>query len=253
MSSLFLSVLLTTGVLRVCSDPNNMPFSNRAGDGFENRIAEVLAGDLHARVQYVWWSQRRNYVRNTLNAGRCDVVIGMPAGIESALTTAPYYRSTYVFVFRPNGPIRVHSLFDPPLQSARLAVEHTDEDYIPPVAALARHGIHPKLVPFSVFGAAGEQNPPARLIDAVERGDVDVGIAWGPLAGYFAAREPKPLAVVPISPVRDGPIPFTFAISAAVRRGNVQLREQLDRALTRHHAEIRRILAEYHVPEAREP
>src|SRR5579884_2010335 len=90
MSLLFLSAAL---VLRVCSDPNNMPFSNRAQQGFENRIAHVLADDLHAKLEFVWWSQRRNYVRNTLNAGRCDAVIGMPSTVGNALTTEPYYRS----------------------------------------------------------------------------------------------------------------------------------------------------------------
>ena len=112
--------------LRVCSDPNNLPFSNARGEGFENRIAELLARDLGTHVAYTWWAQRRGFLRNTLNAGACDVVIGYPADAEMAQTTAPYYRSSYMFVTRRG--LRIDSLDDPRLQTLRVGVQLIGDD-----------------------------------------------------------------------------------------------------------------------------
>src|SRR5688572_23745762 len=188
-------------VLRVCSDPNNMPFSNERQEGFENRIAALLAKELGAKLEYVWWAQRRGYVRNTIKAGLCDVYIGVPAAMEMLSTTAPYYRSTYVFVHR-KGAARVESLDSPALRKLRVGVQLIGDDYAntPPAHALARRGIINNVRGYSVIGDYSKPNPPSRIIKAVASGEIDVAIAWGPMAGYFARRQPVPLEVAPIQP-----------------------------------------------------
>lgn len=238
-------------VLRVCSDPNNLPFSNRAGQGFENRLAELLAVELGAEVRYTWWAQRRGFVRNTLGAGACDLVAGVPAGYDPVATTAPYYRSTYVFVTRRDLTPPIESIDDPRLRRLRVGVHLIGDDYAstPPVTALARRGIVRNIRGYSIYGDYREPNPPARLIEAVAKGEVDVAIAWGPLGGYFADREPVPLRVTPIREQGDGPgAPFVFAIAMGVRHGDTALVRRVGAALDRRRAEVRRILRTYGVP-----
>lgn len=237
--------------LRVCADPNSLPFSNRREEGFENRIAELIAGEMGSSVRYTWWPQRRGFIRNTLSAGKCDLVIGMTFGAERVLTTQPYYRSTYVFVFRKDRHLTVTSLNDPALRSLRIGVQLVGDDYAntPPVHALSRRGIVGNLVGFSVFGDYSEENPPARIIDAVISRDVDLAVAWGPLAGYFAKRSPVPLEIIPVSPAVDPPgLRFAFDISLAVRPGDVALKERLESILESKRLEVDRILRDYGVP-----
>jgi len=239
------------GVLRVCADPNNLPFSNERGEGFENKIAELLAEDLHEKLEYTWWAQRRGFIRNTLKAGACDVVVGVPASFELAATTAPYYRSSYVFVYRKDKKLNVNSFDDPALRKLRIGVQVIGDDGAnsPPAHALAARGVVENVRGYTVYGDYAEPNPPARIIDAVARGDVDVAVAWGPLAGYFARRERVPLAVVPVSPQIDLPfLPFVFDISMGLRRGDDALRQQLEDFLERRRPEIEKILDEYGVP-----
>jgi quinoprotein dehydrogenase-associated probable ABC transporter substrate-binding protein len=242
----------TAHVLRVCADPNNMPFSNRAGAGFENRIAELIARDLGARVTYAWWPQRRGWVRNTLRAGKCDVAIGVPSGYELVETTRPYYRSTYVFVSRADRHLALGSLDDPRLRGWRIGLHFIGDDYSnpPPAHALGARGIVRNVVGYSIYGDYREPSPPARLIDAVAKGEVDLAIAWGPLAGYFAKHEPVPLAVAPVRPMRDARsgMVFAFPIALGVRKGDTARRDTLQRVLDRERPAIARILAEYGVP-----
>jgi mxaJ protein len=241
----------STRELRVCSDPNNLPYSNQRREGFENRIAELIAADLGATVQYTWWPQRRGFLRNTLAAKKCDLVMGMPLGAERVLTTRPYYRSTYVFVSRGDRHLDIRSLNDRRLRKLRIGVQLVGDDYAntPPVHALSRRGIVGNLVGFSVFGDYSEENPPARIIDAVIAGTVDLAIPWGPLAGYFAKHSAVPLDLSPVSPAADPPdLRFTFDISLAVRPRDDSLKQELEGVLHRKQAEIGRILAEYGVP-----
>jgi mxaJ protein len=241
-------------VFRVCADPNNLPFSNRQGEGFENRIAALLAHDLGERLVYAWWPERRGFVGHTVDAGLCDAVIGVPAGYPQLLTTKPYYRSTYVFVSRTDRALHLRSLDDPRLHQLRIGLHFTGGRSNPPPAdALARRGVITNVVAYSIYGDYRTPNPPARLIDAVAAGDVDLAIVWGPLAGYFAAHEPVRLDVVPVSPAVDlfagvAPTPFTFDIALGVRRGDIRRHDQLQRALGREAPAIRRILDDYHVP-----
>jgi ABC-type amino acid transport substrate-binding protein len=130
-------------ILRVCSDPNNLPFSNRRLEGFENKVAEVIAENLNAKVEYTWWAQRRGFIRNTLKAGLCDVVMGMPTSMEMALASRPYYRSSYVFVYRKNAQFNLHSFDDPILRNLKIGVQMIGDDAAnsPPVHALNRRKI----------------------------------------------------------------------------------------------------------------
>jgi quinoprotein dehydrogenase-associated probable ABC transporter substrate-binding protein len=238
-------------VLRVCADPNNLPFSNEKEEGFENRIAELLARDLHAELRYTWWAQRRGFFRNTLNAGLCDVVIGVPSGIELALTTEPYYRSSYMFVTRRDRTLNIESFDDPQLKAKKIGVQLVGDDYAnsPPAHALSNRGIIRNVVGYSVVGDYRQANPPARIVEAVANGDIDVAIVWGPLAGYFASKQKHALALKPVSPQVDLPfLPFVFDISVAVRRGETKFKEEIESILDRRRNEVQKILDRYGIP-----
>jgi mxaJ protein len=237
-------------VLRVCADPNNLPFSNQKGEGFENRIAELIAKELGARLEYTWFAQRRGFVRNTLRAGICDVVMGVPANFDPVATTRPYYRSTYVFVSRKDRHLNVASLNDPRLKRLTIGVHIIGDDYSnpPPVHALGRRRIVQNVSGYTIYGDYSQPNPPARLVEAVSDGKVDIAIVWGPFAGYFGKKQSADLRIVPVTPEADGPdLPFVFDIAMGVRKGD-QLRQELDRVLDRRRDEIRRILTDYGVP-----
>ena len=240
-----------THALRVCADPNNLPFSNRRGEGFENKIAELVAREMDADVEYTWWAQRRGFIRNTLKEGACDLVMGVPSGYEMALTTSPYYRSTYVFVYRKDSKLDIRSFDDPVLHKVKIGVQMIGDDFAntPPAHALTARKIIDNVEGFTVYGDYRQDNPPARIIDAVASNKVDVAVAWGPLAGYFAKRQRVPLEVVPVSPQIDGSfLPFIFDISMGVRRGDQAFKDELEEILERRRAEIETILDEYGVP-----
>lgn len=238
-------------VLRVCADPNNLPYSNSSRQGFENKLADLLAKDLGARVEYTWWAQRRGFIRNTLNAKSCDVVMGVPSSFDLALVTAPYYRSSYMFVTRQDRHLGIHSFDDPALRTARIGVQLVGDDgaNTPPVHALSSRGIIGHLKGYTVYGDYSKPNPTARIIDAVAHDDVDVAIVWGPIAGYFAKSESTPLTLTPVSPQIDLPfLPFVYDISIAVRRTDKPFRDTLDALLTRERPAIGKILDEYGIP-----
>jgi mxaJ protein len=240
-----------TTELRVCADPNNLPFSNERGEGFENRIADLVARDLGKKVSYTWWAQRRGFVRNTLNADECDLLIGVPSSFERTLTTTPYYRSTYVFVTRRDRHLKIASFDDPVLRRLKIGVQMIGDDFTntPPAHALSKRHIIQNVRGYTVYGDYRQANPPARIIDAVARGDVDVAVAWGPLAGYFAQREPVALDITPVSPQIDLPfLPFVFDISMGVRRADTTLRNRLNTIIERRKDAIDSILSDYGVP-----
>lgn len=237
--------------LRVCADPNNLPFSNDRGEGFENRLAEMIAADAGMRVEYTWWAQRRGFVRNTLRAGECDVVLGVPADFELAQTTKPYYRSSYVFLSRRDRDLELHSLDDERLKRFRVGVQMIGDDFSnsPPAHALSARGIIQNVVGYSVLGDYSKPNPPARIVEAVAAGDVDTALVWGPLAGYFARRQAVPLEIAPVTPQVDSPgRSFVFDIAMAVRRGDMKRKQQLDDFIVRRRGEIDRVLDEFGVP-----
>ena len=236
--------------LRVCADPNNLPFSNAAGEGFENALAELLAAELGLEVAYTWWPQRRGFIRNTLGAGTCDLVMGVPEDYELVETTRPYYRSTYVFVYQRARAPGLQSLRDPRLRELTIGVHLTGDDGAnpPPAHALGQLGIVDNVVGYMIYGDYRQANPPARLIDAVAQGDIDVAAAWGPLAGYFARRSEVPLEVRAITDTASARLPFEFSIAMGVRRGDVQLRDRIDAILLSHRDDVRAILRDWGLP-----
>ena len=242
-------LLASTPPLRVCADPNNLPYSNRRGEGFENRIARLVAKELGTTVEYTWWAQRRGFVRNTLKAGKCDVIIGVPASFELTATTRPYYRSSYVFVTRRDRNLQISSFDDARLRQLRIGVQLIGDDGAnsPPAHALANRGIVEHIVGIPVYGDYAKKDPSRAIVDAVTSGRVDVAAVWGPIAGYYARH--AQLALTPVSPQIDLPyLPFVFDISMGVRRGDDDLRARLDAILQRKAPEIDAILREYGVP-----
>jgi mxaJ protein len=238
-------------VLKVCADPNNLPFSNRRGEGFENKLAELVARELDSKVEYTWWAQRRGFFRNTLKAGACDLVVGVPASFEMALATSPYYRSSYVFVYRKGGRVKLDSFDDPQLKRLKIGVQMIGDDFAntPPAHALAARGIVDNVAGYTIYGDYSKENPPARILDEVAAGKIDVAVVWGPLAGYFAPKQRVALAVVPVTPQIDRPfLPFVYDISMGVRRGDQELHDALENILRRRRAEIEKILDDYGVP-----
>jgi mxaJ protein len=255
MKRLVLALLLLAApaearTLKVCADPNNLPFSNAQEQGFENKIVRVVADELHADVQYVWHAQRRGNVRETLNAGECDVIPGVASSLDMLATTRPYYRSTYVAVVR-DGPLDGLATFDDPrLPKLRIGVQliGADGQYTPPAHALSARGMVANIRGYTVYGDYTSPTPQSSILDAVARGEVDVAFVWGPTAGYFAKHEPVKLNLAPV-PLADGPaLPMVFDISMGVRRDDVALRRELDAALAKRSGEVRAILAAYGVP-----
>jgi len=240
-------------VFRVCADPDDLPSSNRKAEGFDNKIAALVAKDIGNPLVYVWWPQRRGFIRNTLRARECDVVFGVPVGYDPVLSTRPYYRSTYYLVFPTKRHLGLTSLDDPALKRLRIGVNLIGEDYAhtPPVHALLARGISANVTGFSTF--YGEEHRPGDIIAALEKGDIDVAIAWGPVAGYFAKRSKIPLTLVALPDDKVSGLPLEFDVGLGVRRSDRDLRERLDEILERRRPEIDRILREYGVPTVRKP
>ena len=236
--------------LTVCADPNNLPFSNRAGEGFENKIANLIARDLHARIHYVWWAQRRGYVRNTLNEAKCDLWPGVADGVDRVATTPPYYRSTYVFVSRMDKPFAHLSLDDTRLENAAIGVQMigTNSRNTPPADAIAERGIINNVHGYMLYGDYRKSNPPSAIITAVAQGDIDVGLVWGPLAGFFAARSQVKLRVEAITPAEDNRWPMRFDIAMGVRPADPELLSRIEGILAHEKLNVDLILRAYHVP-----
>jgi len=234
--------------LRVCADPNNLPFSNERREGFENRIVELIAADLGVEVNYVWAAQRRGYVRR-LREGECDLIPGVANGVEKLRATPAYYGSIYTFVRRADAP-EITSLDDPALKQLRIGVQMVGDDgaNTPPAHALARRGMIANVRGYSLYGDYEQPNPPSRILEAIAEGEIDVAVVWGPLAGYFASRQNAPLRVSPVGTLFDGPgVPMAFNIAMATRRDD-PLYPDISAALARHRGEIGQILGEYGVP-----
>jgi mxaJ protein len=223
-----------------------MPFSNMKQQGFENRIAAIVANGLGAHLNYVWQRMGRGFVREYLDKSRCDLLIGIPSNYRPVLTTSPYYRSTYVFVSRRGRALNLASGFNSPdLRRLKIGVQVLDEEYTPPGEALARRGLQGAIVGFDTTGDGANS-----IVRAVAKGQVDAAVVWGPLAGYFAQQYRGSLTLTPVEPEVDPPgLPFTFAISMGVRKGNVSLRNELEAILSKRESKIRSILDKYGVPQ----
>lgn len=238
-------------VLRVAADPNNLPFSNSKLEGFENRIIALVAQELGAKVEYTWLPERRGFFRRTLKEGDCDVVTGVPKGFERALTTEPYYQSSYVFLTRSDRHLELRSYDDPRLKELRIGVQMIGDDYsnTPPAHELSRRGIIDNIHGYTVYGDYATEAPLAQIVDAVARGEIDVAVVWGPLAGYFAKKYQGVLAYSPVDGSAGSETqPAKFDICMGVRRNEPALRDELNQVLARRRADIEAILADYGVP-----
>lgn len=229
--------------LKVCADPDNLPYSNRAQQGFENRIADLLAQDLHRKLQYRWSRLGRGFIRSVLNSGECDVLITIPRTYPPVLTTPAYFASTYVFVTRKNRGLGVQSFDDPALRNMKIGVQVLDDDYAPPAQALARRG-----VVGNIFGFDSTGNEAGDIIRAVAHGKVDLAIVWGPLAGYYARQQHVALKITSVPPFDPPGLPFRYELSMGVRKSDKELRDQLTKFLSRNKRAVNRILRSYGVP-----
>lgn len=237
--------------LTACADPNDLPFSNEARQGFENKIAALIAADLHHPLRYVWWSQRRGFARKTLGAGRCDLWLGVAQGMEHVASTQPYYRSTYLFVTRAADPLANLTLDDPRLRERLIGVQllGSDASNTPPAHALAERGLTANVRGFMIYGDAASSHPSAAILDALVQRQIDVALVWGPQAGYYARHSAVALRLEPVVPDDDPSAPMTYAISMAVRSENAPLRRLIEASLESQAPRIHALLEEYGVPQ----
>lgn len=237
------------GIIRVCADPDNMPLSNQKGEGYEQKIAELIAKDWNAKIEYAWWPVRRGFFSRALNGRYCDVAIQAPGELDMAAVTKPYFRSGYVFVTRKDGGLDIKSLADPRLKKLKIGVNllNSDAENTPPAMALSRYGVIGNLIGYSTFYTDSVR--PEDIIEAVASKEVDVAIVWGPIAGYFAKASSVPLQLQPLAE-RDSlsDFPFRFNIGMGVRRRDRALRDSLQSVLDRKAPEIETILKQYGVP-----
>ena len=240
--------------LRVCANPDNLPYSNRQQQGFENKIAELIGAELGLPVTYTWHAQRRGFLRRTLNSNRCDLVMGAPAGLERLATTKPYYRSSYVFVTRKDRKLGIRSFDDPALKGLKIGLHVASDDgnNPPPAYSLARRGMAENIVGYKLWDIETVQNPQGRIIDAVASGEIDVAIVWGPFAGYFAKDQPAALEIVPVPP-DIAALPSEFDMALGVREGDDAFKARLESILDERRDDIRAILISYGVPLVDQP
>jgi len=236
------------GALRVCANPNNLPFSNAKGEGFENRLADLIAHDLGEPVRYTWTDEHEGFVKKTIDAGKCDVLVGVPIGFEEVDTTIPYYTSGYVFVYRNDRKLHLTSMRDPRLRKLKIGVHVLGDDNTPPMEALARQHITQNTVGYMIYRdtqVAGH----SRMIDDVASGQIDIAAVWGPLAGYYVVHSNVPLRVEPITDTQTfAPAMFRYAIAMGVRRGDDRRKAKLNQIIARERRAIGNLLARYGVP-----
>jgi len=244
-------------VLRVCQDPNNLPFSSRREPGFENRIAELLARDLGWKLEYTWFPQRIGFIRNTLRnqdreSGRykCDLVIGLPVGFELASITKPYYKSTYALVYargrKVEGIAKPEDLLKLEPQTLRSLTFGVISE-TPPVDWLLKHKLYDQTVSYPRQTGDPDQYAGEIVEKDLVAGKLDVAFVWGPIAGYFAKRvKSADLVVVPFSPSPD--IKFDYSIAMGVRFGEREWKQQVEQLISRNLPQIQAILTEFGVP-----
>jgi len=234
---------------RVCADPENLPYSNQKGEGFENKIAEVLAKDLGKELTYEFWLDRQGYLRNTINAQRCDVIIGMGSDVDTLRTSKPYYRSGYVFVYRKSSNYNIEDWNSEDLRKGIIGIVGES----PPTIPLRDYDLMANARPYRL--QRDLNLPPGHMIDDLVAGKIDVAIIWGPLGGYYAKKAKEPLVVVPLPAFKSERNSFDtqkgqaeFNISLAVRKKDKDRMEMVQGALDRNQSKILKILDDYGIP-----
>jgi quinoprotein dehydrogenase-associated probable ABC transporter substrate-binding protein len=235
--------LVDRSVLEVCADPNNLPFSDEKKEGFENKIAELIGAELGRPVDYVWFPQVIGFVRNTLRANRCDLVMGTVAGDEIMQTTNPYYFTTYVILWRSDKEFAFAGLDDPRLKTLRLGVVAGT----PPSDLLVRYDLMSHTKPYALSVDTRFESPPREMVQDVVAGTIDVGFLWGPIAGYYRKRDALPLSLVPLKSEPGAPR-MAYHIAMGVRANEPEWRRGINAAILKRQAEITAILRDYGVP-----
>jgi mxaJ protein len=233
--------------LRVCGDPNNLPFSNEKLEGIENKIAAVIAKDLGMTVAYTWWPHQRGLIKRVLNTRRCDVLLGIPKGYDPVLWTKPYYRTGYVLAYRKDRGLKLRSLDDPQLKTLKIGVQVNT----PPHDALGQRGITgDNVVGYQLMFDSNfhAEDYPGKLVEDLIAGTVDVALVWGPIAGYFAKKKSAPIEIVVLEDRPESGNRFAFDISFGVRKSDKELKGKLEEALARRHDDINHILEDFGVP-----
>src|ERR1044071_1113806 len=231
--------------LRVCGDPNNLPVANQKLQGIENKIADVIAKDLKKTVAYTWWPHQRGLVKRVLNTGRCAVMLGVPKGYDPVLWTKPYYRTGYVMAYRKDKGLKLRSLDDKALLKLKIGVQVNT----PPHEALGARGIADNVVGYQLMVDSNyhAEDDLGKLIEDLIAGNIDVALAWGPIAGYFAKKKGAPLEVVLLEDHSDAGTRFAFDISMGVRKGDKELKAKLEESIARKHDETTHILEDFGV------
>jgi len=236
--------LVDPHVLRACVDPRNLPFSNQAGEGFENKIAELLAHKLGKSVASTYYPGATGFVRNTLNAHRCDVVMGIAQGDDFVQPSNPYYRTAYAAVFRKGGTLEgLESLSDPRLKSAKIGIVAGT----PPVTYLAGEGLLGQIKSYPLVVDTRYDSSSQAMMEDLDKGEIDVALLWGPIAGFYALRAREPLAVEPLLKEQSGP-KMIYRIVMGVRRADQNWKRSLNKAIAESQGEIDAILRSYGVP-----
>ena len=229
--------------LTVCGDPNHLPFSNQQMEGFENRIAQLIADDLDRTLRYRWWPQTIGFVRNTLQVRLCDLVMGVTSVNELLQNTNPYYRSVYTLVYRKDAGLDIHSLNDPALKNLRLGLVAGT----PPATLISKYGLLDRVRPYQRTVDTRLFSPATQAVEDVAKGDIDVAVIWGPIAGYAASQQKTPLVVVPL-PAKEDSVPLAFNVSMGIRRRENNWKHELNQELEKLAPRIQQILLEYGIP-----
>ncbi|WP_157735660.1 substrate-binding domain-containing protein [Granulosicoccus antarcticus] len=234
---------LTTSHLRVCADPSNLPFSNKAGEGFENRIVELIGKELGREVLYTWFPQTTGFIRNTLKLRQCDLVSGITTTSETVQNTNPYYHSAYSIVYRKSLGEPLVTITDPRLKSLRLGIVAGT----PPGDILAGQGLMGNIKPYHLLADTRRNAPARQAVLDVASGETDVAFIWGPIAGYFASQSEEPLVVTPLLN-EDRRVRMNYRVSMAVRYNETDWKHEINEVLAKLQPQIDEILKEYGVP-----
>jgi quinoprotein dehydrogenase-associated probable ABC transporter substrate-binding protein len=236
--------LVDPNVFRACGDPRNLPFSNDKGEGFENKLAELFAAKLGKKLSYTYFPQATGFVRMTLGSFRCDIIMGFPQGDDQAQVTVPYYRTTYALVFKPNSGLEdVTAISDPKLKDKRIGIVAKT----PPSTNMAMNGLLAHARSYPLFIDTRADSSAQAMMDDLAKGEIDCGILWGPMAGYYASQASPPLVVVPLTRETTGP-PMTYRIGMGVRPADQEWKRTLNRLIMENQTEINKLLISFNIP-----
>jgi quinoprotein dehydrogenase-associated probable ABC transporter substrate-binding protein len=237
--------LVDPHVFRACADPRDLPFSNEAGEGFENKIAELFAAKLGKSVAYTFYPDATGFIRNTLNAHRCDVVLGIAQGVDIVQPTSPYYRTSYVAAYRADGPLKgLDTLSDPRLKTARIGVVAGT----PPVNFLVDNRLLGQMKSYALVVDTRFDSPTHAMMDDLDRGDIDVALLWGPIGGYYALKAKNATTVVPLVKDQAEGQRMVYRIVMGVRHSDQNWKRTLNKLISDNKDQIQAILQSYGVP-----